>query len=60
VETVELPTNVNRRRFIPFWRYAMTDGRHTVRLVVQRSEAGASLRLQRAIIYGSAPKRPEI
>jgi hypothetical protein len=38
----------------------MTDGRHTVRLVVQRSEAGASLRLQRAIIYGSAPKRPEI
>ncbi|WP_239491968.1 ADP-ribosylglycohydrolase family protein [Luteitalea sp. TBR-22] len=59
-ETVELPTNVNRRRFIPFWKYELPDGHHTVRLRLQRAVPGASLRLQRAIIYGSAPRRPEI
>jgi hypothetical protein len=60
VDTVELPTNATRRRFIPFWKYELPDGTHTVRLKVRALEAGATLRLQRAIIYGPAPKRPEI
>lgn len=60
VETIELPTNATRRRFIPFWKYELPDGSHTVRLVVRQQEPGTTLRLQRAIIYGKAPKTPEI
>lgn len=60
VETVELPTNVTRRRYIPFWRYELADGPHTVRLVVRTLEPGATLRLQRAIVYGKAPRTPEV
>ena len=60
VDSIELPTNVNRRKFIPFWKYELTDGSHTVRLKVRSLEPGAALRLQRAIIYGRAPKTPEI
>ena len=60
VETVELPTNFTRRRFIPFWRYQLPDGPHTVRLKVRQQAPGTTLRLQRAIIYGKAPKAPEV
>ena len=35
VETMELPTNVTRRRFTPFWQYGLPDGKHTVRLRVR-------------------------
>ncbi len=60
VETVELPTNAARRRYIPFWRYDMPDGRHTVRLKVRNPGEGATLVLQRAIVYGRAPRTPTI
>ncbi len=59
-ETVELPTNFTRRRYIPFWKYELLDGTHTVRLKARTLEPGATLRLQRAIIYGKTPKTPEI
>ena len=59
-DTVELPTNATRRRFIPFWKYELADGRHSVRLKLRALEPGATLRLQRAIIYGRSPKAPEI
>jgi hypothetical protein len=59
-DTIELPTNFTRRRYIPFWKYELPDGRHTVRLEVRNLEPGATLRLQRAIIYGKAPRTPEI
>lgn len=60
VETIELPTNMTRRRFIPFWRYDLRDGSHTVRLKVRQQEPGTTLRLQRAIIYGKSPRTPEV
>ena len=60
VEAVELPTNATRRRFIPFWRYGLPDGRHAVRLTVRNPAPGASMTLQRAIVYGSRPVKPEI
>ena len=59
-ETVALPTNFTRRRYIPFWKYELPDGTHTVRLKARTIEPGATLRLQRAIIYGKTPKTPEI
>jgi hypothetical protein len=60
VETIELPTNLTRRRFIPFWRYGLPDGAHTVRLKVRDQAPGTTLRLQRAIIYGASPKLPDV
>ena len=60
VETVALPTNEQARRFIPFWRYDLPDGRHTVRLTVTNPTSGATMNLTRAIIYGRAPVRPAI
>ncbi len=60
VETVELPTNFTARRFVPFWRYELPNGRHSVRLVVTNPTAGASLHLQRAIIYGASAGEPGV
>jgi hypothetical protein len=60
VETIDLPTNFTRRRFIPFWRYELPDGRHTVRLKVTNPAPGVSMQLQLAIVYGRAPVKPEI
>lgn len=60
VETVPLPTDEKRRRFIPFWKYELADGRHTVRLVISNPTPGATMNLSRAIIYGRTPVRPAI
>lgn len=60
LETVALPTSENRRRYIPFWKYELPDGRHTVRLTITNPTPGATLNLTRAIIYGRAPVTPAI
>jgi hypothetical protein len=60
VETVELPTNVSRRKYIPFWRYELLEGRHTVRLKIRTPSPDASVSLERAIVYGSRPARPPV
>ncbi|HTV02832.1 MAG TPA: ADP-ribosylglycohydrolase family protein [Luteitalea sp.] len=60
VERVALPTNVTLRRFIPFWQYGLSNGHHRVRLQVVAPTTGATMNVSRAIIYGAAPKRPEI
>jgi ADP-ribosylglycohydrolase len=59
-ETVELPTNVTRRRFTPFWKYELPDGKHAVRLEVKNPSADTSAWLERAIIYGSKAVRPPV
>jgi hypothetical protein len=59
-EVVELPTSHARRRYAPFWRYNLPAGRHTVRVKVRTLPPGASLFLERAIIYGPEPKRPPV
>ena len=58
VESVRLPTRFKERRFIPFWRYELPDGPHTVRLVVQNPSPTAYVWLERAILYGSRPVAP--
>jgi hypothetical protein len=59
-EIVELPTNHARRRYAPFWRYQLAPGPHTVRVKMRPLPPGASLYLERAIVYGPGPKRPPV
>lgn len=54
-ETVNLPTAERARRFIPFFRYELQDGEHAVRIRLINSDVPASLYLDRAIVYASAP-----
>jgi ADP-ribosylglycohydrolase len=60
LETIELPTNFTRRRFTPFWKYGLPDGKHTVRLKIRNPSPDASLSMERAIVYGSKPRRPTV
>lgn len=60
VESVELPTALARRRFIPFWKYELAEGKHTVRLKVRDPSPDATIWLERAIVYGSKPARPPV
>jgi inosine-uridine nucleoside N-ribohydrolase len=59
-ETVELPTNVARRKYVPFWKYELPEGKHTVRLKIRNPSPGATISLERAIVYGSKPARPPL
>jgi hypothetical protein len=60
VETIELPTNFTRRRFAPFWKYGLPEGKHTVRLKIRNPSSDASVSMERAVIYGSKPRRPAV
>jgi hypothetical protein len=60
VETPELPTNVTRRRFTPFWKYGLPEGKHTVRLKIRSPSADASVSMERVIVYGSKAARPPV
>jgi hypothetical protein len=59
-ETIELPTNFTGRRFTPFWRYGLADGKHTVRLKIRNPSADAVVSIERAIVYGSEPRHPPV
>jgi hypothetical protein len=59
-ETIELPTNHARRRYVPFWKYELAPGRHTVRIRLRETPPDASLFLERVVVYGPAPKRPPV
>jgi hypothetical protein len=59
-EVVELPTSHAKRRFAPFWRYNLAPGPHTVRVKMRPLPPGASLFLERVIVYGPQPKRPPV
>lgn len=58
---VPIPRQAPRlvRRFIPFWRYQLPDGKHTVRLEVLNPTENALVRLNHAIRYGEAPAAPQ-
>lgn len=53
--TTKLPTNNIKRKFIPFWKYKLPQGKHTVRLKVLNPTDQARIRLTNAIIYGEKP-----
>jgi hypothetical protein len=52
-QTSKLPTNSIKRKFIPFWKYQLPAGKHTVRLKVLNPTDGANIRLSHAIIYSN-------
>jgi ADP-ribosylglycohydrolase len=60
LETVNLPTNFTPRRFTPFWKYGLPEGKHTVRLKIRNPSSDAAVSLERAIVYGSKPVRPAV
>ena len=51
VQTTKLPTNNITRKYIPFWKYQLNKGTHTVQLKVRNPTNKASIRLSHAIIY---------
>jgi hypothetical protein len=59
-EVVELPTNHARRRYVPFWRYGLTAGPHTVRVKMRPLPPETTLFLERVIVYGPEPRRPPV
>jgi hypothetical protein len=59
-EVVELSTNHAKRRYAPFWRYNLPPGHHTVRVKMRPLPPGATLFIERVIVYGPQPKRPPV
>jgi hypothetical protein len=55
VEKVKLPTERNKRRFTPFWKYQMKSGKHKVVIKILNPVDYAEIELKYAIIYGDKP-----
>ncbi len=58
VESTALPTNYAHRKFTPFWRYELPEGKHEVRLKITNPTPNSFVQIDRAIIYGKAPSMP--
>jgi ADP-ribosylglycohydrolase len=55
IETASLPTDFTTRRFTPFWRYQLENGKHKVRLKILNPAKDESIFLGKVIIYGTEP-----
>jgi ADP-ribosylglycohydrolase len=55
VETASLPADFTVRRFTPFWKYQLDNGKHTVRLKQLNPSKEGGLFLGKVIIYGPEP-----
>ena len=55
VEKVKLPTESNKRRFIPFWKYQLPKGKHKVLIKILNPVEHAQIQLKYAIIYDDKP-----
>jgi len=55
VEKAKLPTEINKRRFTPFWRYQLPNGKHKVVIKILNPVDDAKLEYNHAIIYGDQP-----
>jgi hypothetical protein len=55
VETSRLPTDHTTRKNVPFWRYQLTPGKHTVRLKLLNPSDDAFIRLDNLVVYGQEP-----
>jgi hypothetical protein len=60
VEKAKLPTEINKRRFTPFWRYQLPDGNHKVVIKILNPAENARLEYTQAIIYGNKPFEIEL
>ena len=55
VETVRLPADFTKRRFTPFYKYQLKDGRHQVRLKLLNPCKKGNLFLGKVIVYSTKP-----
>jgi hypothetical protein len=55
VERVKLPTEINKRRFTPFWKYQLPMGKHKVVIKILNPVDFAQVNYLYAIIYGDQP-----
>ncbi len=55
IEKAKLPTEINKRRFTPFWRYQLPKGKHKVVIKVLNPVDYAKVEYNYAIIYGDQP-----
>jgi hypothetical protein len=60
VETVRLPTEQNKRRFTPFWKYQLEKGKHQVVIKILNPVEYANIALNYAIIYDDEPYKIEL
>jgi hypothetical protein len=60
VETVSLPTEQNKRRFTPFWKYKLEKGKHQVIIKILNPVDYANIVLNYAIIYDDLPFKVEL
>jgi len=60
VEKIKLPTERNKRRFTPFWKYQLPNGKHKVVIKILNPVDYAKIELQYAIIYGDKPFKVKI
>ncbi len=51
-ETSKLPTNSHDRKFTPFWKYQLKNGKHKVDLKVKNPTDKAYLKIDDLIVYG--------
>ena len=54
-ETAQLPSDYRKRKFVPFYKYQLEKGKHTVLLKVLNPTEKAEIRLPNAIVYGDKP-----
>jgi hypothetical protein len=55
IEKAKLPTEINKRRFTPFWRYQLPLGKHKVVIKILNPVSYAKVEYLYAIIYGNQP-----
>jgi hypothetical protein len=55
IEKAKLPTEINKRRFTPFWRYQLPMGKHKVVIKIMNPVDYAKIEYNHAIIYGNQP-----
>jgi hypothetical protein len=53
VETIDLPSDYNKRRHELFWNYQLSEGQHTVSFKWLNPRDDASIRMDEAIIYST-------
>jgi hypothetical protein len=60
IEKAKLPTETNKRRFTPFWRYQLPKGEHEVVIKIMNPVKHARIQVTHAIIYDDQPFKVEL
>ena len=55
VEKINLPTERNKRRFTPFWKYQLPKGKHKVQIKILNPVDFVHVQVIHAIIYDDTP-----